>query len=266
MTSPPANGFSREELLRRRSELLGLSKGRIALILVGGIAGLAATLWCKHLVEQAEDVGRLVTLALTGLFVPVLAIVVLLIFAARDIRRKRVLCPRCGEQVLFDLTLATHRCGWCGEQIVSGPLPPGPAAEDAALLPTRAEFAQDVRLANRVVSLAVGLGLAAMIPGIIILMAVGNWYDVHRAGQVPAAVSWILILVMAGFPAVSLVLGFRQAAHRYHLHCPRCKGSLLVERRANLAATTGRCPACGAAVLRDAPSALSATLDVQTVC
>jgi predicted RNA-binding Zn-ribbon protein involved in translation (DUF1610 family) len=254
MTPPTTILFSRAELLRRRAALFGLGKGRIALLALGAGAGLAVALWFKNYLEHTENATQVLTITATGLPLVPVVLVVLGILAARDLRRKRVLCPCCGKEVLFDVTLATHRCGWCGEPIVSEPPPLAIAAGDPSLLPTRAEFAQNFRLAvgegNRLgVALVLFLfgGLAGFIP-------VVDWADKRELPAWGHASLGGLLLLSFGLPIAGLFWHLKQASGRHHLRCPACERSLLLERRANLAVATGRCPVCGAAVLRDEPT------------
>ena len=253
MTPPATILFSRAELLRRRAELFGVSKGRIALLAVGASAGLAMTLWLKKHLEHAEDAHQILTLAAAGLVAVLIVLIAMVILAARDQRRKRVLCPRCAKAVLFDVTLATHRCGWCGEPMVTEAPPVATAGSAPSGLPTRVEFAQNFRLAlgegNRLGAAMVLL----LFSGLVGFIPVADWADRHELpawGQV--GLGGLLLLSFA-LPSAGLCWHLKRAAERHRLRCPGCRCSLLLERRANLAVATGRCPVCGVAVLREEP-------------
>lgn len=263
MNSCDAKLFTREGLLRHRREVLGFSPRRLALLAGVFILGLAVTLWGRSRVAEIEDQSRVLAIA-AGLLVALpIGVIALGFLAVRHGKRTILRCPLCAKEVLLDVTLATHRCGWCGEQIVSDALPESEASEPDYALTTRAEFAQNLKLVWSEVN-RFGLVLVVVFfGGLLGFMPVASWMDKR---ELPAWAHTSVGSLFFLFFAIVIAAGVwqsRRAARRHRLHCPSCRESLLLQRRANLAVATGRCPCCGAAVLCDSDGNSSAAPDIK---
>lgn len=247
MSSPAAPFLSRADLLRRR-EGLGFSPRRLAAL--GGVflGGLAATLWLRGRLAEAEADFQMLALAAGALVAVPVAVVALGFVAVRDHRHSQPVCPHCAREIWFDLALATHRCGWCGERVIQDELPAGRAVSPSVPLPPRPELAQRL---NRAWAEANRFGLVlivALFGGIVGFLPFADWMERHAVPIWGHVTLGVLLLAFLGLLAGAAAWQLRRAAHRLGLYCPACRASLLLERRGNLAIATGRCPCCGAAV------------------
>ena len=252
MSDPGATLLTREALLHHRREVLGIPPRRLAGLGAVSLVGLAGTWWLRGRVAALESVPQVMLTAGAILVAVPVATLALGFVAVSHTRRDAMRCPHCAKNLLFDVTLATQRCGWCGERIVQDELPSDGTSRKPTTLPTRPELAQ---APNRGWAEANRFGLVLIVvlfAGILGFMPVADWMDQHVEPAWAHLTLGVLGLTFFGLLASAAAWQLRSAARRLGLHCPACQSSLLLQRRGNLAIATGRCPCCGAAVATEA--------------